>query len=129
MPTLIIRSELKTTETLPSCSSLPAPAMGVTHSPVRSVWAETRGSASWVWRRRRRWWPQQRCAAGWRNAAARRPPAAAPVPVPAVAVAAAGLGSESAEQDQDKQLERVKGDAPLMQGNCFEASNSSGIKP
>lgn len=103
--------------------------MRITHSPVRSVWAETRGSASWVWRRRRRWWPRQRCAVGWRNAAARQPPAAVPVPEPAVAVTAAGLVSKSAKQSQDKQAERVKGDGPPVQANCFEVSSSSGIKP
>lgn len=103
--------------------------MRVTHSPVRSGWAETGGSESWAWRRRLRWWPQQHCAVGWRNAVALQQPAAVPVPVPAVVITVAGLVSKSAKQNQDKQSERVEGDGPLMQGHCFEVSNSSGIKP
>jgi hypothetical protein len=62
-------------------------------SPVQSVWAETGGSASWVWRRRLRWWPQQHCAVGWRSVAALQRPGAGPGPAPAVAVTVAGLGS------------------------------------
>lgn len=93
---------------------------------MQSVWVETGESASWVWQQRLRWWPQQHYAVGWRSVAGLQQPGAGPGPGPAEVITAAGLVSKSAKIRTNKG--RIEEMGPMMEANCFEIGNSSGIK-